>query len=247
MEEPRRRNRKPTTYGTCQVCGDVVALAVRSDPHHVIKHGYAVIEGHDEVPCAGSGYPPLEVSRERGEALAKLYRERLSDLRMRGSNSNAPPPGLTGAAALRARFTSTSQPAVESFAPDTRASAKIAEVERSLRDVENTLLTGASAKQPRPKASLAHRLNAIFRRNKDSLIYIVESMDAPAEGLARKNRRLAPTYLCRCVDTGKRVRITQNELTRALNEQGDSKPVAYGMVQVAPSQDEPANRLSRAS
>jgi hypothetical protein len=213
----RRRVRKPTQYGTCQACGDVVALALSSGT--IQKHGYVVIDGHDRIACAGSGYAPIEVSRERGEALVKLYRQQLADLRAHGRDTteSVVPRGLSGASALRARFAGDTDVLAARQGAD--VSRKITDAEKRLRRVEDTLLTGAANIPLIPKASPTHRINALFRRNKDQMVYIVESAEPPTHSQMARNKRLAPTYICRNVETGKRLRVTQNELTRALNEQ----------------------------
>jgi hypothetical protein len=224
------RVRKPSVHGTCQACGDVVTLAASREPHIVLKHGYLVIEGSVRVACAGSGYPPIEVSRERGEALVALYRQQLADLRTHGRDMSerVVPAGLSGAAALRARFAAGQSGAPPVPQPDASLPIKIREIEKLLRTVQDTLATGSSKEPLRRKASPTHRINAMFRRSKDSMVYIVEGIEPPSRQQTAINRRLAPTYMCRNVETGKRIRVTQNELTRALNEQIGMVPLSRG-------------------
>jgi hypothetical protein len=235
MENQKRRNRKPTVYGTCQVCGEVIALAVSADPHIVVKHGYATT-GHRHNPesCHGSGQPPIEVSREFGESIARTYRKQLRELQAVNHDVTieaSPPPGLSGAEALRARFAGETENLAAKRAQATvKLREKIVDLEKALRTVENVLITGSSMNVTRRRGSPTHRLQSLFRRTKDSRVYVVIEEDTNTMGTGRT------TYRCRDVENGKLIRVTKNELTRALNDQGESKPVAYGMVMVAPAE-----------
>jgi hypothetical protein len=235
----RRRVRKPTQYGTCQVCGEVIALAVSVEPHIVVKHGYsALAHRHNPEPCHGSGQPPIEVSREFGESIARTYRNQLRELQAINHDVSidaSPPPGLNGAESLRARFAGeTESIAVKRVQAAARLREKITDLEKDLRAVENVLITGSSRDVQRRRGSPTHRLQSMFRRTKDSRVYIVIEEDSNTMGTGKT------TYRCRDVESGKVIRVTKNELTRALNDQGESKPVEYGMVLVAPAETAPA-------
>jgi hypothetical protein len=211
----QRRNRKPTTFGTCQICGKSIALAIRAEPVSIQKHGFSVQRGsRDKLACWGSDQPPLEESREYADSLVRFYRQQLRELRQRNHDvaaAVAPPRGISGVSALRARFDSPDTEVAQPRTADPVLVGQIADIERRLALTENVLISGAAGARARRRGT-AVRVNMLWRR-RNGHVYIVESEEPSGPG-----RRT--TYWCRNVATGVRERVTRNELTRALNEQG---------------------------
>jgi hypothetical protein len=197
------------------VCGKSIALSIRAEPVSIQRHGFSVQGGaRDNLACWGSDQPPLESSREYADGLVRLYRHQLRELRQRNHDvaaTTAPPHGVSGIKALRARFNAADTQMLMPRTADPDLVGQIADIERRLALTENVLISGPAGQRAQRRGA-AVRINMLWRR-RDGYIYIVESEEPRGPG-----RRT--TYWCRNVDTGKRERVTRNELTRALNEQG---------------------------
>lgn len=217
----KRRRRARASLGTCQICGKTIAIAASLSTPVIRVHGYEKQRG-ERVPCYGSGEQPLEHSKDCARRALIYYGGQVTELKARAEairSGTAPPPGLRGINALKARMNSDqgledAQRLTDMLAIETQIAQMAAKVDM----LDRLLLTEASGTLKSSRAVHA-RIGDIIRRGCDGKVYEILDIEPGIPILGR--RKPSDTFICAAID-GVKKRLTAHEVTRALREIGQS-------------------------